>query len=126
MAHFPRAVLITVLPGGRLPPGYFLSADLRSTTAARRSRDRASSRCRGGRGDGVPVEGTTLTLMSSVWKKTIAVSDAAGRFAFTALPAELYHLRAEKQGFLETYYGAVRPGGDGTAIALGTGQRMTI
>jgi hypothetical protein len=74
--------------------------------------------------DGVPLEGVTLTLMSSAWQKATVGSDRGGRFAFTALPAELYYLRAEKAGFLETYYGALRPGGDGTPIALATGQRV--
>ena len=74
--------------------------------------------------DGVPIEGVTLTLMSSAWQKATVGSDRAGRFAFTALPAELYYLRAEKAGFLETYYGALRPGGDGTPIALAAGQRV--
>ena len=74
--------------------------------------------------DGVPIEGVTLTLMSSAWQKATVGSDRGGRFAFTALPAELYYLRAEKAGFLETYYGALRPGGDGTPIALAAGQHV--
>jgi hypothetical protein len=73
--------------------------------------------------DGVPLEGVTLSLMSSAWKRETSISDARGRFAFAELGADLYRLRAEKAGYLSTEYGALRPDGDGTAIALGEGQR---
>ncbi|HYN08184.1 MAG TPA: carboxypeptidase-like regulatory domain-containing protein [Vicinamibacterales bacterium] len=74
--------------------------------------------------DGAPVAGVTLTLMNSAWKRETAVSDERGRFAFTALAVDLYHLRAEKSGYLPTEYGALRPEGEGTPIALDEGQRV--
>jgi hypothetical protein len=73
--------------------------------------------------DGTPVEGVTLSLMSSAWKRETAISDGHGRFAFSELGPDLYRLRAEKSGYLSGEYGALRPDGEGTAIALGEGQR---
>jgi hypothetical protein len=73
--------------------------------------------------DGKPVAGATVALMSSAWKKTTTTSDERGRFAFQALVADMYWLHAEKAGFVEGAYGALRPGGEGTRIALADGQR---
>jgi hypothetical protein len=73
--------------------------------------------------DGKPIAGATVALMSSGWKKTTTTSDERGRFAFQALVADTYWLRAEQAGFVEGEYGALRPGGEGTRIALAEAQR---
>lgn len=75
--------------------------------------------------DGTPIAQATVRLMSSTYRiSTTTTSDERGRFAFGELPVEVYHLRAEKPGFWEAYYGALRPRGDGTTIALAEGQRI--
>ena len=123
MARFPEVIVVAVLLTAAGTP----AVSFQQGTVALPPRDvRGTGRVSGvvAGPDGVPIEGVTLTLMSSAWQKATVGSDASGRFAFAALPAELYYLRAEKSGFLETYYGALRPGGDGTPIALAAGQRM--
>jgi len=54
-----------------------------------------------------------------------AISDDAGRFEFTALPAGRFTLTASRASFLTGAYGAARPGRPGTAVALGAGQQLT-
>jgi hypothetical protein len=52
------------------------------------------------------------------------VTDDAGRFAFTALPAGRYLMTASKQGYVTTSYGARRPNRPGTTLVLAEGQRV--
>lgn len=54
-----------------------------------------------------------------------AVTDEAGTFAFTGLPAGRYTLSVAKGGYLRSAYGSKRPGGLGIPIDLGDGQRVT-
>jgi carboxypeptidase family protein len=55
------------------------------------------------------------------------VTDDAGRFTFTALPAANFSIYASKPGYVTTYYGGRRPGrGPGVPIALAEGQHLTI
>jgi hypothetical protein len=53
-------------------------------------------------------------------------TDADGRFAFVKLPAGEYTLSATKPGYLESVYGARRPGATspGTPIRLAAGQKI--
>lgn len=53
------------------------------------------------------------------------VTDDAGRFSFTALPAGRYMLNASRQGYVNAAYGARRPNRPGTALVLAEGQRTT-
>jgi protocatechuate 3,4-dioxygenase beta subunit len=53
-----------------------------------------------------------------------ATTDDNGRFAFRGLPAGRYTLQASKRAWLDTNYGATRPGRPGTAMAVGEGQRV--
>jgi hypothetical protein len=78
--------------------------------------------------DGTPIAGATLTLQGSQttsWKRVTATSDARGQFVFSALSADLFNLEAAKSGYLKAALGAVRSGGEGTAIALAASQRIS-
>ena len=54
-----------------------------------------------------------------------AITDDAGRFSFTALPAGRYMLTASRQGYVTAAYGAKRPNRPGSALVLADGQRLT-
>ncbi len=72
-----------------------------------------------------PVRRAIVTLTGHELSRSglIAVTDDAGQFAFTSLPAGRYSLSASKSGYLPSMYGAKRPAGPGTAIVVGGGQR---
>jgi hypothetical protein len=55
----------------------------------------------------------------------IVESDAQGRFSFEQLPTGRYMIGASKPPYLDTAYGATRPGRPGTAISVTEGQRIT-
>ncbi len=48
-----------------------------------------------------------------------------GSFVFDGLPAGQYTLSAQRATYMTAEYGARRPGGSGSAIVLGNGQRLT-
>lgn len=76
---------------------------------------------------GRPVRRATVKLTGGVPATTrTATSDANGRFVFPGLPQGIYRLSASKPGFIETSYGAKRPGSGvpGTPITLGGDQRV--
>ena len=54
----------------------------------------------------------------------VASTDADGRFAFTALPADRFTVGASKMPYLGAVAGARRPARPGTPIALATGQKV--
>jgi hypothetical protein len=75
----------------------------------------------------VPIRRATLTLIGE--RNTIrlvAVTDDAGAFAFTSLPADRYSLQVAKAGYVPMNYGSKRPGGSGTPIVASEGQRLTV
>ncbi|MEO8484674.1 MAG: carboxypeptidase-like regulatory domain-containing protein, partial [Acidobacteriota bacterium] len=55
----------------------------------------------------------------------IVITDDAGDFTFSALPAGRYLITAARQGFVSTSFGAKRPEGAGSAISLSDGQRVS-
>ena len=68
-----------------------------------------------------PVRRARVTLNSSDREVgRTAITDDAGTFSFTALPAGRYSLSAIKAGFVNVSYGEKRPGRPGTPIPLTT------
>jgi protocatechuate 3,4-dioxygenase beta subunit len=53
-----------------------------------------------------------------------AVTDAKGNFTIAGLDPGRYFLTGSRNGYLDTWYGARRPGGGKTAIALEAGQEI--
>jgi uncharacterized protein (DUF2141 family) len=73
-----------------------------------------------------PVRRARVTLNSSDREVgRTAITDDAGTFSFTALPAGRYSLSAIKAGFVTVSYGEKRPGRPGTPIPLDDAQRVT-
>jgi hypothetical protein len=67
----------------------------------------------------VVVNSTDLAVTRSV------VSDDAGEFVVPGLPAGRYTISASKPAMLRASFGAVRPAGPGTAVALAAGQTVS-
>jgi len=75
----------------------------------------------------VPVRRVTVTLVGEQHAtRLVAVTDDAGAFTFTSLPADRYSLQASKAGYVPMNYGSKRPRGSGTPIVPAAGQRVAI
>lgn len=74
----------------------------------------------------VPLRRVIVTLTGEQNVRLVAVTDDAGGFVFTSLPANRYALSAAKGGFVPMAYGSKRPGGAGTPLLLADGQRATV
>jgi len=76
-------------------------------------------------GTGAPIRRAqvSLTNVDRSVGRTV-VSDDAGRFAFTNLPAGRYTIEARKTAYLNAALGATRPGGSGVPVTLADGQRI--
>ena len=72
-----------------------------------------------------PVRRALVILRAEDGTQIEAVTDDAGAFVFTSLPANRYTLQASKAGHLPTNFGSKRPGGTGTPIVVAAGQRVT-
>lgn len=55
-----------------------------------------------------------------------AITDNAGRFSITGLPAGRFFLNASKQGYVNVSFGQRRPGGMGTPVQLGDGEQRDV
>src|SRR6187431_2462704 len=76
-------------------------------------------------GTGQPADGVRLTLSGNELRGSRStLSDDSGNFAFLALPAGTYTLRATKLGYVSATYGQKQPGRPGTAIVLAVGQQL--
>jgi hypothetical protein len=77
--------------------------------------------------DGQPVRKAQVRLANSParWTRTTA-SDGEGHFTFADVPAGEYVLSASKPGYLDTVYGARRPGltARGTPVRVAAGQQI--
>lgn len=71
-----------------------------------------------------PVRSATIELTGPT-VRLFALTDDAGRFAFTRLPSGQYEVRASKAGYLPAVFGATRPLGAGTPVAVGIGQQVS-
>lgn len=69
---------------------------------------------------------TVLVSATGVPGERTTVTDDEGHFVIDGLVAGRYTLTASKPGFVRAAYGAKRPGGTGTAIALTEGHRATV
>jgi uncharacterized protein (DUF2141 family) len=77
-------------------------------------------------GDPQPLRRAVVTLAGGVPTARSVLTDDAGRFTFTRLPAGTYSVTARKAAYLAAPYGAKRPGRTGMSIALAAGQRTPI
>ena len=76
---------------------------------------------------GTPVRRAIVTLTGgSIPSNLSAVTDDAGRFQFAGLSAGRYSVAVTKPGYLDTMYGATRPGRPGTGIVLGNDDQLSI
>jgi carboxypeptidase family protein len=74
-----------------------------------------------------PVRRVVVTLNSTEPRVgRTGVTDDAGRFAFSGLPAGRYSVFATKPGYIDSRFGATKPGRPGTPISLATGEQSTI
>ena len=72
-----------------------------------------------------PLRKVQVTLTgTAVRPSPVVVTDDAGRFLFRDLPAGRYTVRASRPPYVDTYYGASRPGRAGTTVALTEGQHL--
>jgi uncharacterized protein (DUF2141 family) len=73
-----------------------------------------------------PIVRATVTLAGSALERNVvAITDAAGRFAFADLPPGQFTLTASKPGFLTMAYGQTAAGrGSGAPISLRSGERI--
>jgi hypothetical protein len=76
--------------------------------------------------DSRPVRKARVTCGAPDVPGHTTISDANGRFTFTGLPAGRYTISAAKATWINTSYGAKRPGRSGIAIPLADGQRITV
>ena len=71
------------------------------------------------------VRSAVVTLAGAGIGTRRVIVDGRGRFAFTALPAGSFTITATKTGYLDGAYGKRRPDGQGQALDLRDGERVT-
>jgi hypothetical protein len=72
-----------------------------------------------------PVRRAIVTLTASELKPNRgAITDDAGRFTFTRLPAGRFTLTVSRAAYITSAYGAKRPGRPGTPIAVRDGESI--
>jgi hypothetical protein len=72
-----------------------------------------------------PLRRAAVTINGEGFSGRTAITDDAGRFAFTGLPAGRYTLNASKRGWVAAAYGAKAIGRPGRPIQLAAGARVT-
>jgi hypothetical protein len=77
---------------------------------------------------GTPVRRATVQLTGSgLSRPRLAVTDDAGRFAFSGLPAGSFSLSATKAGYVPSFHGSRQPGrGPAVPIAVPEGRTVTV
>jgi hypothetical protein len=109
---------------------------LGAIVAAHAQRDRAALQTAAGEGvisgqivtASVPptAVGRATVTLSGGGIERLTIADDDGRFSFEALPAGRYAVRVRKAAWLEGAYGATRPAGAGTPVALEAGERRSV
>lgn len=74
----------------------------------------------------VPLRRAIVTLTGEQNIRLVAVTDDAGGFVFTGLPANRYAIAAAKGGFVPMAYGSKRAGGAGTPVVLSDNERAAV
>jgi hypothetical protein len=76
--------------------------------------------------DPQPMRRAVVTISGGLPTPRSVITDDAGRFTFTRLPAGTYAVAARKAAYLAAPYGAKRPGRAGMSVVLAEGQRASI
>ena len=76
--------------------------------------------------DGQPIRRTIVTLSGDVPVPRSVLSDDAGAFTFSSLPAGSFTVTARKAAHLAAPYGSTRPGRRGTPITIAAGERTNV
>jgi len=74
----------------------------------------------------VPLRRAVVTLTGDQNLRLVAVTDDAGTFVFSSLPAGRFSMSAAKGGYVPMAYGSKRPGGAGTPVVLVDAQQATV
>ena len=75
--------------------------------------------------EGRPIRRARVSLLEQERRNgTTVITDDAGRFVFSGVPAGRYLLTAVKSAWVTTSFGARRPGRPGTPITIADGQRL--
>ena len=69
---------------------------------------------------------TVIATAEQSGARLVAVTDDAGAFAFTNLPADRYSLLVSKPAYVPSAYGSKRAGGSGTPVVVSDGQRVNV
>jgi protocatechuate 3,4-dioxygenase beta subunit len=72
-----------------------------------------------------PLRHAAVTLNGDGFTGRTAITDDAGRFAFTGLPAGRYMVNASKRGWVAASYGAKGIGRPGRPVEVAAGARVT-
>ena len=76
-------------------------------------------------GTGTPVRRARVALTGTELRGgRSTITNDEGAFTFTALPAGRFSLTASRAGYIDSPYGAKKPGRPGTPIQLAAGQKM--
>jgi hypothetical protein len=109
----PRIPAVTVLAASVVLAAAMASAAMAQTSVAQGAQpgpqNDLASRTAAVRGvvtsdTGTPVSGVEVRLAGSEWHR-LTTTDAAGRFVFRDLPAEVMRVHASKAGFVDAQYG---------------------
>jgi hypothetical protein len=73
-----------------------------------------------------PVRRAVVNLAGAEIQARSVITDDAGQFAFSRLPAGAFSITAKKAAYLPTEYGSAKPGRPGSRIALAAGERRAV
>ena len=73
-----------------------------------------------------PVRRVVVSISGDVAEPLSVITDDSGRFTFSRLPTGNFTIGARKIAYIPAQFGAARPGGAGSAIALGAGEKRQV